>query len=151
MFGIPSQRPARPPSPNVARSMNALINQTLNGVKGPLFPNMHVQIPTRVAYIVGFKSIRHFIDQKIDPRQTPNPALTGRFTMKTWVRLGYGMAGEDCGLCVCWYMCVCVCVGGGVCVLGCIGGKGVCWGTREVCVLDVECGVVLCILRVGEC
>ena len=35
--------------------MNAQINHALTGIKGPLFPQMHVQLPTRVLYINGFK------------------------------------------------------------------------------------------------
>lgn len=40
-------------------AMNSLMNASLSGVRPPtLFPNMHVQIPTRVAYINGFKATR---------------------------------------------------------------------------------------------
>lgn len=39
-------------------ALNALLNARLAGggaARGSLFPNMHVQVPARVAYIVGFK------------------------------------------------------------------------------------------------
>lgn len=48
--------------------MNAILNQQLTGVrKGSLFPNMHIQIPTRIFYINGFKGIRQFLDTKVFP------------------------------------------------------------------------------------
>lgn len=43
-------------------ALNSKINQALTGVRGQLFPNMHVQLPTRVVYITGFKSIRTLVD-----------------------------------------------------------------------------------------
>lgn len=47
-------------------AMNAILNQQLTGVrKGSLFPNMHIQIPTRIFYINGFKGIRQFLDTKV--------------------------------------------------------------------------------------
>lgn len=40
-------------------AMNALMNAALTGARpAAFFPNMHVQIPTRVAYINGFKATR---------------------------------------------------------------------------------------------
>eukprot|EP00045_Choanoeca_perplexa_P015950 m.207941 g.207941 ORF g.207941 m.207941 type:complete len:299 (+) comp17125_c2_seq2:362-1258(+) len=47
--------------------MNAQINHALTGVKGPLFPQMHVQLPTRVLYINGFKGVRRLIDDRFLP------------------------------------------------------------------------------------
>lgn len=46
------------------RSMlNAVLNSSLSGTSGAtLFPNMHVQIPTRVAYINGFKFLRQMLN-----------------------------------------------------------------------------------------
>jgi len=47
-------------------AMNAAINASLSGQKsipsGALFPNMHLQVPTRVVYINGFKGLRYAID-----------------------------------------------------------------------------------------
>eukprot|EP00730_Choanoeca_flexa_P005619 TRINITY_DN11985_c2_g2_i3.p1 TRINITY_DN11985_c2_g2~~TRINITY_DN11985_c2_g2_i3.p1 ORF type:complete len:300 (+),score=55.80 TRINITY_DN11985_c2_g2_i3:330-1229(+) len=51
--------------------MNAQINAALTGVKGPLFPQMHVQLPTRVVYINGFKGVRRLIDDKFQPASEP--------------------------------------------------------------------------------
>eukprot|EP00055_Hartaetosiga_balthica_P010226 m.43059 g.43059 ORF g.43059 m.43059 type:complete len:327 (-) comp7087_c0_seq4:38-1018(-) len=47
--------------------LNALINRRLTGAKMPFFPSMHVQIPTRIAYITGFKAVRQYIDKTIIP------------------------------------------------------------------------------------
>jgi len=59
--------------------MNAVLNSSLSGSAGPtLFPNMHVQIPTRVAYINGFKFLRQGLDDLVeekDPRFRWLPAL----------------------------------------------------------------------------
>ena len=48
-------------------AMNSQINYRLTRTRGPLFPRMHVQMPTRVAYINGFKGIRFYIDANVDP------------------------------------------------------------------------------------
>jgi len=46
-------------------ALNAFLNQHLTGVKmGSLFPNMHIQIPTRIAYINGFKGLRYYLDEQ---------------------------------------------------------------------------------------
>jgi hypothetical protein len=46
--------------------MNALINQSLlGGPRGAWFPNMHVQVPTRVCYILGFKGIRAVLERHV--------------------------------------------------------------------------------------
>ena len=34
-------------------ALNAMLNARLTGVKSDLFPNMHIQVPTRIAYIVS--------------------------------------------------------------------------------------------------
>lgn len=48
--------------------LNSVLNSSLSGVTGStLFPNMHVQIPTRVAYINGFKFLRHTFADLVDP------------------------------------------------------------------------------------
>jgi len=47
-------------------ALNAVLNQRLTGVRGSLFPNMGVQIPTRVVYIAGFKGLRALIDRNVD-------------------------------------------------------------------------------------
>lgn len=47
-------------------ALNAVLNQRLTGVRGSLFPNMGVQIPTRVVYISGFKGLRALIDRNVD-------------------------------------------------------------------------------------
>lgn len=43
-------------------AMNTLINRRITGIKGTLFPNMHIQVPTRMMYITGFKTIRFLVD-----------------------------------------------------------------------------------------
>jgi hypothetical protein len=48
-------------------ALNATLNVRLTGVKADLFPNMHIQVPTRIAYICGFKALRASLDQHVDP------------------------------------------------------------------------------------
>ena len=51
--------------------LNSLLNSSLSGKSSAtLFPNMHVQIPTRVAYINGFKFLRLFFSEHIDMAST---------------------------------------------------------------------------------
>ena len=47
-------------------ALNAQINRALTGVKSELFPNMHIQVPMRIAYIAGFKGLRAIMDQYDD-------------------------------------------------------------------------------------
>jgi len=47
-------------------ALNAQINRVLTGVKADLFPNMHIQVPMRIAYISGFKGLRAYLDQYDD-------------------------------------------------------------------------------------
>lgn len=54
-------------------ALNALLNARLTGVRAELFPNMHIQVPTRIAYIAGFKGLRVFLDQNVDPETYSNP------------------------------------------------------------------------------
>uniref|UniRef100_K3XC50 Cyclic nucleotide-binding domain-containing protein n=1 Tax=Globisporangium ultimum (strain ATCC 200006 / CBS 805.95 / DAOM BR144) TaxID=431595 RepID=K3XC50_GLOUD len=57
-------------------AMNSLLNARLTGQPvASLFPNMHMQIPTRVVYINGFKGIRHLTEKHIDPDSYENPQL----------------------------------------------------------------------------
>jgi hypothetical protein len=48
-------------------ALNAKLNTRLTGVKAELFPNMHIQVPMRIAYICGFKGLRAFFDHHVDP------------------------------------------------------------------------------------
>lgn len=65
-------------------AMNSLLNARLTGQPvASLFPNMGMQIPTRVVYINGFKGIRHLTEKHIDPDSYDNPQL---------VRLGEAIA-----------------------------------------------------------
>eukprot|EP00667_Euglena_gracilis_P007849 EG_transcript_7927 len=57
-------------------ALNAYINWSLTGKSNTLFPNMHIQIPTRVCYINGFKLLRLQLDQRVKPEKTSNPTLT---------------------------------------------------------------------------
>ena len=56
-------------------ALNAFINMSLTGQKGRLFPNMGVQVPSRIAYILGFKTLRSFTDNHIHPDNYSNPTL----------------------------------------------------------------------------
>jgi hypothetical protein len=53
-------------------ALNALLNARLTGVKGSYFPNMHIQVPSRIAYITGFKSLRAYMDKHMDTEQYEN-------------------------------------------------------------------------------
>lgn len=44
-------------------ALNSQVNRALTGIKADLFPNMHIQVPMRVAYIAGFKGLRAYMDQ----------------------------------------------------------------------------------------
>jgi len=48
-------------------ALNAMLNARLTGVKAELFPNMHIQVPVRVSYIMGFKGMRAMIEEHVDP------------------------------------------------------------------------------------
>ena len=54
-------------------ALNAMLNASLTGVKAELFPNMHVQVPVRIAYITGFKSLRTFFDTHVHPDEYKHP------------------------------------------------------------------------------
>ncbi|KAG9408070.1 hypothetical protein AC1031_021305 [Aphanomyces cochlioides] len=55
-------------------ALNSYLNARLTGqAPSTLFPNMGVQIPTRVAYINGFKGLRHFLENNIDDEDYENP------------------------------------------------------------------------------
>lgn len=54
--------------------MNSLLNARLTGQPvAQLFPNMHMQIPTRVVYINGFKGLRHLLEKHVDADQYDHP------------------------------------------------------------------------------
>merc|ERR1711933_662931 len=53
--------------------LNSILNRQLTGIQGPLFPQMHIQTPTRVAYITGLKTLRRTLDEKIKPDEYSNP------------------------------------------------------------------------------
>ncbi|GAX26177.1 hypothetical protein FisN_18Hh295 [Fistulifera solaris] len=65
-------------------ALNAKINQSLTGVKASYFPNMHIQVPTRITYICGFKLLRSYFDQNVQPEAYNNN--------ETAVRLGTAVA-----------------------------------------------------------
>mmetsp|Transcript_22637 Transcript_22637/g.63604 ORF Transcript_22637/g.63604 Transcript_22637/m.63604 type:complete len:463 (-) Transcript_22637:48-1436(-) len=54
-------------------ALNAYLNYSLTGERGRLFPNMGVQVPTRIMYVLGFKSLRSMADIYVDARQYQNP------------------------------------------------------------------------------
>ena len=47
-------------------ALNSILNSRLTGIKGEYFPNMHIQVPTRIAYIAGFKGLRSKLDTYVD-------------------------------------------------------------------------------------
>jgi len=61
-------------------ALNAYINSALLGQKVQrLFPDMHVQVPTRVVYINGIKQSRAWLANNVDPDTyaSPNAVRTG--------------------------------------------------------------------------
>eukprot|EP00536_Pseudo-nitzschia_multiseries_P012104 jgi/Psemu1/207730/e_gw1.445.26.1 len=64
-------------------ALNAQVNRVLTGVKAELFPNMHIQVPMRVAYIAGFKGLRAYMD-RFNEEDTPLDIF--------WKRLGITIA-----------------------------------------------------------
>lgn len=63
-------------------AMNGLLNATLvRAEQTTLFPNMHVQIPTRVLYINGFKASRQFLAEAVDNRIDDSMPLYQRQAM----------------------------------------------------------------------
>jgi len=65
-------------------ALNALLNQHLTGVKMvSLFPNMHIQMPTRIIYINGIKGLRTFLDTNVNPENYDYPKA---------IRLGVALA-----------------------------------------------------------
>lgn len=57
-------------------ALNSLLNARLTGVRGSLFPNMHIQIPTRVVYINGIKGFRRYLENAKIAENSSNPDLT---------------------------------------------------------------------------
>uniref|UniRef100_M4BRV9 Cyclic nucleotide-binding domain-containing protein n=1 Tax=Hyaloperonospora arabidopsidis (strain Emoy2) TaxID=559515 RepID=M4BRV9_HYAAE len=56
--------------------MNSLLNARLTGQPvAKLFPEMHLQIPTRVVYINGFKGIRHLLEKNVHADEYEYPQL----------------------------------------------------------------------------
>jgi len=53
-------------------ALNAMLNARLTGVKAELFPNMHIQVPSRISYICGFKGLRAWLDKNVDADQYNN-------------------------------------------------------------------------------
>mmetsp|Transcript_502 Transcript_502/g.820 ORF Transcript_502/g.820 Transcript_502/m.820 type:complete len:431 (+) Transcript_502:147-1439(+) len=53
--------------------MNSFLNARLTGVTSELFPNMHIQVPSRIFYICGFKVLRASFDKYINPNDFEHP------------------------------------------------------------------------------
>jgi CRP-like cAMP-binding protein len=66
-------------------ALNAQINHVLTGVRSDWFPNMHIQVPVRIAYITGFKGLRTLLDNSVDTDTYSSGA-------KNWIRLGMALA-----------------------------------------------------------
>lgn len=56
-------------------ALNSVLNARLSGKQAALFPNMHIQIPSRIFYINGFKGLRLFLDETVIPETYDNPQL----------------------------------------------------------------------------
>lgn len=67
-------------------ALNAALNRKLSGLKAPLFPSMHVQVPTRVLYINGFKGLRALLDREVRTESYSHPNLA-----RLGVMLGPGL------------------------------------------------------------
>eukprot|EP00048_Salpingoeca_helianthica_P016958 m.235034 g.235034 ORF g.235034 m.235034 type:complete len:422 (-) comp19867_c0_seq1:138-1403(-) len=57
-------------------ALNSLLNRRLTGTKGPLFPDMHIQIVTRMVYINGLKGMRRYFETHYDADTHHHPATT---------------------------------------------------------------------------
>ena len=55
--------------------MGSLMMELLTGKKTPRFPIMHIQMPTRIFYINGFKGIRFYLDHHVNADAYSNPKL----------------------------------------------------------------------------
>jgi len=51
-------------------ALNSWLNYRLTGQSGSWFPNMHIQTPTRILLINGFKGIRQFLEDHVQPFST---------------------------------------------------------------------------------
>lgn len=58
-------------------ALNAQVNFALTGIKADLFPNMHIQVPMRIAYIAGFKGLRTYMDQFDEDGESANCTSDG--------------------------------------------------------------------------
>jgi hypothetical protein len=54
-------------------ALNAMLNARLTGIRAEYFPNMHIQVPSRIAYVTGFKGLRAYLDKAVDPDVYANP------------------------------------------------------------------------------
>ncbi|VEU43719.1 unnamed protein product [Pseudo-nitzschia multistriata] len=63
-------------------ALNAQVNRVLTGVKADLFPNMHIQVPMRVAYIAGFKGLRAYMD-RYNELEEPVESIQNNGTSRT--------------------------------------------------------------------
>jgi len=64
-------------------ALNSLLNARLTGVRADLFPNMHIQVPSRIAYITGFKGLRAYLDKHVHPEQYQYPTTVRLLTAVT--------------------------------------------------------------------
>lgn len=58
-------------------ALNALLNARLTGVAASYFPNMHIQVPTRISYITGFKGLRALFEEEVNPESFAYPSMVG--------------------------------------------------------------------------
>lgn len=68
---------------------STLANYQLTGVRGPLFPDMHVQIPARIIYIMGFKFTQPVVADALRSYET---AHRDAVRVTTWCAPGILMA-----------------------------------------------------------
>lgn len=73
-------------------ALNAILNRQLTGNSAiPLFPSMQVQVPARVSYIMGFKSLRAFFERYVDPDVWSKPSERNAIRFFTTIAPGITM------------------------------------------------------------
>lgn len=73
-------------------ALNAVLNRQLTGNPTiPLFPSMQVQVPARIAYIMGFKALRAFFQRHVDPDHWTDPNARSAVRFATIIAPGITM------------------------------------------------------------
>ncbi|KAL3907344.1 MAG: hypothetical protein SGARI_003582 [Bacillariaceae sp.] len=72
-------------------ALNAQINKALTGVSAEMFPNMHVQVPVRIAYITGFKGLRSVMDKTMDSQEDADRSKHSNFGLRLGMAIAPGV------------------------------------------------------------